>query len=268
MCFIFLNLIFFGQQPTGHDVDFPNMNYDPHCVAGLLKSFLREIPEPILTSKMKLDFFSSSSMCPCNNKTTIFTPQPPVCLLLFFWQPTTPLDIEEREERLSEISRLIAALPQCNFDLLRVVSSSSFCPLAKATPHSTHQQWQVMGHLNLVRSFEETNKMNTRNLGIVFSPTLQIPAAVFTVLMSDYEQVFNGADQLRLSKTTSSLRSLSPSSTPSLPGICLNSPLKLDLICRRSASSDSELSAPRRASSKGLDIRIRIGNQFSTEVRD
>jgi len=49
---------------AGHDVDLPNLKYDPHCVAGLLKSFLREIPEPILTAKLRLDFFSSSSWNP------------------------------------------------------------------------------------------------------------------------------------------------------------------------------------------------------------
>ena len=95
------------------------MNYDPHCVAGLLKSFLREIPEPILTSKMKLDFFSSSSK-------SLYQLQPhaPLMSVIFLslsLVASPSIDIEEREQRLSEISRLIAALPQCNFDLLKVV---------------------------------------------------------------------------------------------------------------------------------------------------
>jgi len=129
---------------SGTDVDLKQRNCDPHCAAGLLKSYLREIPEPILTNKLKMDFFSSTN-------------------------------IEDKTERINEIARLIASLPACNLDLLQM----------------------IMEHLNNVLQYEEHNKMNVRNIGIVFSPTLQIPAAVFSILMSDFTHVFATATRIR-----------------------------------------------------------------------
>jgi RalA-binding protein 1 len=44
--------------------------------------------------------------------------------------------------------------------------------------------------INIVQN-NLVNKMNIRNMGIVFSPTLQIPAGIFTLMLSEFKQVFN-----------------------------------------------------------------------------
>lgn len=42
-------------------------------------------------------------------------------------------------------------------------------------------------HLCLIAQNAETSKMNLRNLGIVFSPTLAIPAPLFSLFLSEFD---------------------------------------------------------------------------------
>lgn len=39
----------------------------------------------------------------------------------------------------------------------------------------------------------DVNKMTVRNVGIVFAPTLNIPAPVFSMFLTDYDQIFRDA---------------------------------------------------------------------------
>ena len=59
-------------------------------------------------------------------------------------------------------------LPKPNFTLLRALSS----------------------FLTSVVSNSEVNKMSIRNVGIVFSPTLNIPAPVFSMFLTDFDSIF------------------------------------------------------------------------------
>ena len=70
---------------------------------------------------------------------------------------------------MTELSQLIASLPIANYSLLRALSA----------------------HLINIVQNNAVNKMNIRNMGIVFSPTLQIPAGIFSLMLSDFKQVFN-----------------------------------------------------------------------------
>lgn len=47
----------------------------------------------------------------------------------------------------------------------------------------------------------DKNKMTVRNVGIVFSPTLNIPAPVFSMFLQEYDSIF-GPLQPRISSTT------------------------------------------------------------------
>ena len=47
-----------------------------------------------------------------------------------------------------------------------------------------------MAHLIKIVSHKETNKMDSRNIGIVFTPTLAVPSQVFTLMMSEFGCVF------------------------------------------------------------------------------
>ncbi|KAG8220911.1 hypothetical protein J3R82DRAFT_2413 [Butyriboletus roseoflavus] len=111
---------------------------DPHAIAGLLKSFLRELPASILTRDLHMRFLSV-------------------------------MDFVEPQERIRELSHLIASLPIANYSLLRALTA----------------------HLILIVQNSAINKMTMRNVGIVFSPTLGIPAGVFSLMLGEFNRVFN-----------------------------------------------------------------------------
>ena len=64
---------------------------------------------------------------------------------------------------------MIAALPIANYSLLRALTA----------------------HLILIVQNAHVNKMTMRNVGIVFSPTLGIPAGVFSLMLGEFKRVFN-----------------------------------------------------------------------------
>lgn len=73
---------------------------------------------------------------------------------------------------MDELTRLVASLPEANYTLLRALTA----------------------HLIEIVDNADINKMTARNVGIVFSPTLGIPAGVFSLLMSDFDQIFHTHD--------------------------------------------------------------------------
>ena len=78
-------------------------------------------------------------------------------------------DLTDAQERIRELSQLIAALPIANYTLLRALTA----------------------HLILIVQNANVNKMTMRNVGIVFSPTLGIPAGVFSLMLGEFNRVFN-----------------------------------------------------------------------------
>ncbi|KAF8498699.1 hypothetical protein F5888DRAFT_1691149 [Russula emetica] len=115
--------------------------WDPHAIAGLLKSFFRELPSSILTRDLHMRFLSV-------------------------------MDLVDPQERITELSHLIAILPVANYTLLRALTA----------------------HLISVVQNANVNKMTMRNVGIVFSPTLGIPAGVFSLMLAEFNRVFNVND--------------------------------------------------------------------------
>ncbi|KAL4063139.1 hypothetical protein J3A83DRAFT_1414775 [Scleroderma citrinum] len=112
--------------------------WDPHAISGLLKTFLRELPASILTRELHMKFLAV-------------------------------MDFVEPQERIRELSFLIASLPIANYSLLRALTA----------------------HLILIVQNSSLNKMTMRNVGIVFSPTLGIPAGVFSLMLGEFNRVFN-----------------------------------------------------------------------------
>jgi RalA-binding protein 1 len=78
-------------------------------------------------------------------------------------------DFVDPQERIQELSRLISDLPLVNYSLLRALTA----------------------HLILIVQNSNVNKMTMRNVGIVFSPTLGIPAGVFSLMLGEFNRVFN-----------------------------------------------------------------------------
>ncbi|CAJ0922359.1 15847_t:CDS:10, partial [Entrophospora sp. SA101] len=71
-------------------------------------------------------------------------------------------------ERINELGRLVSTLPLSNYTLLRTLT----------------------GHLIRIVQNAAVNKMTARNIGIVFSPTLGIPASVFSLFMAEFDYIF------------------------------------------------------------------------------
>ncbi|GAA6008117.1 hypothetical protein JCM10207_007035 [Rhodosporidiobolus poonsookiae] len=78
------------------------------------------------------------------------------------------IDLRNRLDRVNALGKLVARLPIEEYTLFRF----------------------FFAHLCLIAQNAETSKMNLRNLGIVFSPTLAIPAPLFTLLLAEFDLVF------------------------------------------------------------------------------
>ncbi|KAF7964909.1 hypothetical protein HWV62_1755, partial [Athelia sp. TMB] len=137
--------------------------WDPHAIAGLLKSYLRELPASILTRELHLRFLSV-------------------------------IDFVDPQERIKELSHLIASLPIANYSLLRALTAHLILIVQNANVNK-----MTMRNVGIVFSptlgipagNANVNKMTMRNVGIVFSPTLGIPAGVFSLMLGEFNRVFN-----------------------------------------------------------------------------
>ena len=78
------------------------------------------------------------------------------------------IDFVDTTERVKELQELISQLPLANYSLLRALTA----------------------HLILIVQNSGVNKMTMRNVGIVFSPTLGIPAGVFSLMLGEFNRVF------------------------------------------------------------------------------
>ncbi|KAI8353623.1 hypothetical protein EDC96DRAFT_566900 [Choanephora cucurbitarum] len=78
------------------------------------------------------------------------------------------IDLLDRKDRVNELGRLVSQLPLANYTLLRALTA----------------------HLIRVVQHADVNKMTMRNVSIVFSPTLGIPATIFNLFMSEFEYIF------------------------------------------------------------------------------
>lgn len=111
--------------------------YDIHAVASLLKQYLRELPQTILTRELHLEFVAVT-------------------------------ELNDMDEKVRALNGLVHRLPRANNALLRYLS----------------------GFLINIVNNSDRNKMTVRNVGIVFSPTLNIPQPVFALFLQQYDDIF------------------------------------------------------------------------------
>ena len=100
-------------------------------------------------------------------------------------------EMPSHTEKIAALAELVQHLPQANGTLLRY----------------------LIAFLIKIINNSDVNKMTVRNVGIVFSPTLNIPAPVFALLLQNYEGIF-GMDpeeyELPSPQSESETRSLDP----------------------------------------------------------
>ncbi|KAF5022743.1 hypothetical protein F66182_5206 [Fusarium sp. NRRL 66182] len=80
----------------------------------------------------------------------------------------TTMEITDHMEKMAALGELVQRLPQANATLLKY----------------------LIGFLIKIINNADMNKMTVRNVGIVFSPTLNIPAPVFAMFLQNYEGIF------------------------------------------------------------------------------
>uniref|UniRef100_A0A1D1YNC8 Putative Rho-type GTPase-activating protein 2 n=1 Tax=Anthurium amnicola TaxID=1678845 RepID=A0A1D1YNC8_9ARAE len=132
---------------------------DPHVVATLLKTYLRELPEPILTDALLPEF----NTCVTNHTSAavVAAPTTPV-------PAAVPASTVVPEKLPKALSNIVSHLPPQNFYLLRALCL----------------------HLSRVNEKNEINKMNISNLGVVFCPSLGIGSILFKTLVEHTDIVF------------------------------------------------------------------------------
>ncbi|RHZ62682.1 GTPase-activating protein BEM3 [Aspergillus thermomutatus] len=79
------------------------------------------------------------------------------------------LELDERQKKVQAFNSLIHRLPRPNLALLRA----------------------LVQFLIIIVNNSDVNKMTIRNVGIVFAPTLNIPAPVFSMFLTDFESIFD-----------------------------------------------------------------------------
>ncbi|KAL4940796.1 hypothetical protein BDV06DRAFT_14017 [Aspergillus oleicola] len=79
------------------------------------------------------------------------------------------LDFNEKQKRILAFNSLVHRLPRPNIALLRA----------------------LVQFLIVIVNNSDVNKMTVRNVGIVFAPTLNIPAPVFSMFLTDFEEIFD-----------------------------------------------------------------------------
>lgn len=78
------------------------------------------------------------------------------------------IEIPDHTKKIAAMNELVQRLPQANATLLKY----------------------LIGFLIKIINNADMNKMTVRNVGIVFSPTLNIPAPVFAMFLQNYEGIF------------------------------------------------------------------------------
>lgn len=81
------------------------------------------------------------------------------------------IEFEDRQRKVVAFNSLVHQLPRPNLALLRALSL----------------------YLIEIVNNADVNKMTVRNVGIVFAPTLNIPAPVFSMFLTDFESIFGDA---------------------------------------------------------------------------
>jgi RalA-binding protein 1 len=80
--------------------------------------------------------------------------------------------LDSRADRLNGLTELIPQLPVVNYKTMQA----------------------LFAHLIRVIQNSSKNKMNLRNISIVFSPTLGIPAGLFGIMLAEYPVLFGDRD--------------------------------------------------------------------------
>ncbi|KAI9289784.1 Rho GTPase activation protein [Umbelopsis sp. AD052] len=139
---------------SASDIDFRGTQEDPHAVSALLKTYLRQLPEPIIPLWLNREFNQVISQA-TQEDAQITQGELPV---------VSPSCIKA-------IAITSQKLPPANFSVLKTLC------------------W----HLNRIANNDQVNKMNTSNLGLIFIPTLAIGRVLFHCFVEHADQIWGAS---------------------------------------------------------------------------
>ncbi|KAJ3107652.1 hypothetical protein HDU97_003646 [Phlyctochytrium planicorne] len=174
----------------GGDVDLFELKSDPNAVCSVLKAFLRELPEPVLTNKLANEF---QALYPSLEESPTTTPAVSPTHTTKPELPTSPIP----SQLLSDIRSLTFKLPRSHCELLRF----------------------LLAHLDQVQQHASTNKMSISNLAVIFSPTLQVNSALFRAFVLNWDLLFPKSNSDSDVATLSQIRPRPPSSQSGQSGV-------------------------------------------------
>lgn len=96
--------------------------------------------------------------------------------------------MDEREKKIQTFNVLVHKLPRVNYELLQAMAS----------------------FLILIVDNASLNKMTVRNVGIVFAPTLNIPAPLISMFLTDFPEIFG----MPVDETNSPIREIQINTLP------------------------------------------------------
>ncbi|KAG8929451.1 hypothetical protein FRC02_005574 [Tulasnella sp. 418] len=156
---------------------------DPHAVASVLKTYLRDLPEPILTRNLTTSFDITMS-----GTGTLSNPGPSLGVTSFggisngaFGYSTASLIEHPTAETMIDLKILINRLPKENFDLLHEI-----CKLLRAVDRN-----------------QKLTKMPLSNLLLVFCPSLQLSPGFLKIVVEKQDYLFGDGDMGKVAPSTS-----------------------------------------------------------------
>lgn len=130
------------------------------------------------------------------------------------------LELDSKPKKIAAYSMLVHQLPKPNWTLIRALSAFL---------------------IDIINN-SEVNKMSVRNVGIVFSPTLNIPAPVFAMFLTEFDAIFGEG----------------PEQAPAVPiEATVNEPLKTERIRSPRRQMFSDISPPSYNQSSVLHMSSR-----------
>ncbi|KAJ8328269.1 hypothetical protein BDV3_005534 [Batrachochytrium dendrobatidis] len=142
---------------NGDDVNLMELCPDPNAVASLFKSYIRKLPEPLLTNEL-MDHFAAP-FTRFTQEDALFPPH---------LTATDEHPITSDQKTLESVSVVLRRLPLANYTVLSLLFS----------------------HLYRVSSRHATNKMTISNLQVVWTPTLGFNGSLFGTLLVQHERLF------------------------------------------------------------------------------
>ena len=94
-------------------------------------------------------------------------------------------ELDEKEKKVAAYKGLVRKLPQANWSLLRALSAF----LISIVSNSDVNKMTVRNGKYAVQGYS-TDDADIQVVGIVFSPTLNIPAPVFSMFLTDFDDIF------------------------------------------------------------------------------